>query len=190
MGLIYGKKWETSEIDKIGDCYSYYIILASILDLIKSFGNATNDTHQMNLFNFSLIINAFFLSLLMYIFSKWDICGLIISNEMSSIFLININLYIIFCGKKNIIKITNIHNSSIILDLENYIRKSFISKKSIIISLFFIILSNFIKKFFLLDSVNYVKILTISLIGIIHICFLFQFEKQNFKKELNIIKSY
>ena len=190
MGLIYGKKWETNNIDKIGDCYSYYIILASILDLIKSFGNATNDTHQMNLFNLSLIINAIILSLLMYIFSKWDICGIIISNEVSSIFLININLYIIFCGRnKNFIN-NKFNISSIFLDIENYIRKCFVSKKTIIISIFFIILGNLLKKIILLDAINYVKILTVSLIGLIHICILFLFERQNFMKQINSIKSY
>ena len=190
MGLIYGRKWETKNIEKIGDCYSYYIIFASVLDLIKSFGNATNNTHQMKLSNLSLIINSIFLSLLMYIFSKWDICGLIISNQISSIFLININLFIIFCGKKNESNKHLSDKSPIILDIQNFIIKSFISKKSIIISFFLIILSNLIKKKYLFDSFSYIKILIVSLIGIIHIFFLFLFEKGNFLKGLNIIKSY
>ena len=92
MGLIYGKKWENNNIDKIGDCYSYHIILISILDLVKSFGNATNNTHQMDLVNITLIINSIFLISFMYLFAKWDICGIIIANGISSIFLINCNL--------------------------------------------------------------------------------------------------
>ena len=101
MGLIYGEKWKTNNIDKIGDCYSYFVIIVAISDLIKNFGNATNNTHQMNLSYISLISNAIFLSLFMYIMSKWDICGIIVTNVLSSLFLINFNLYIIFCGKKD-----------------------------------------------------------------------------------------
>ena len=99
MGVIYGKRWENNTIDKIGDCFSYYVVVEAVSNLIKNFGNATNDTHQMNLSYLSLIINAVILYILMYLLSKWDICGLIVSNEFSSVFLINFNLYIIFCGK-------------------------------------------------------------------------------------------
>lgn len=94
----------------------------------------------MNISNLSLIINSIFLSLFMYIFSKWDICGLIISNQISCIFLININLYIIFCRKKAKNNKSISDKSSIFLDIQNFIIKSFISKKSIIISFFFIFL--------------------------------------------------
>ena len=100
MGLIYGQKWYTNTIDKIGDCYSYYIIFIGVSDLIKNFSNATNNSRQMNLSYISLIINAVFLTLIMSILSKWDVCGLIITNELSGIFLINMNLYIVFCGRK------------------------------------------------------------------------------------------
>ena len=54
MGFIYGQKWQTNTIDKIGDCYSYYVIIIAVSDLIKNFGNATNDTRQMNLSYISL----------------------------------------------------------------------------------------------------------------------------------------
>ena len=37
MGLIYGRKWQTNAIDKIGDCYSYYVIIIAVSDLIKNF---------------------------------------------------------------------------------------------------------------------------------------------------------
>ena len=95
MGLIYGKKWQTNNIDKIGDCYSFYVILMAVSDLIISLGNATNDTHQMNLSYISLIINAIFLTFFSFAISKWDICGLIIANVLSDVFLINYNFYII-----------------------------------------------------------------------------------------------
>lgn len=189
--LIYGKKWKTNNIDKIGDCYSYFIIFSTILDLIKSYGNATNDTRQMKLSNLSLIINSILLYIFMYAFSKWDICGLIISNELSCIILINIYLYIIFCGKKNKIKLNSFYNNQILLDIENFIINCFLSKKSIIISILLIISGNLIKKILLVDIMNnYVKILVISIILLIHVIFLIIFEKKNLIKEINYIKSY
>ena len=99
MGVIYGKRWQNNTIDKIGDCFSYYVVVEAVSNLIKNYANATNDSHQMNLSYLSLVINAVILYLLMYLLSKWDICGLIVSNEFSSVFLINFNLYIVFCGK-------------------------------------------------------------------------------------------
>ena len=77
MGVIYGKRWENNTIDKIGDCFSYYVVVEAVCNLIKNFGNATNDTHQMNLSYLSLIVNAVILYLLMYLLSKWDILRLI-----------------------------------------------------------------------------------------------------------------
>ena len=94
MGVIYGKRWQNNTIDKIGDCFSYYVVVEAVSNLIKNYANATNDSHQMNLSYLSLVINAVILYLLMYLLSKWDICGLIVSNEFSSVFLINFNLYI------------------------------------------------------------------------------------------------
>jgi hypothetical protein len=117
MGLIYGEKWKTNNIDKIGDCYSYFVIIVAISDLIKNFGNATNNTHQMNLSYVSLIANAIFLSFFMYIISKWDICGIIVTNVLSALFLINFNLYIIFCGKKENIERNNIKETTFIKEI-------------------------------------------------------------------------
>ena len=130
-------------IDKIGDCYSYHIILISILDLVKSFGNATNNTHQMDLVNITLIINSIFLISFMYLFAKWDICGIIIANGISSIFLINCNLYIIFCGKLN--NIISDNKFSIISDIKNYLEKCFLSKKTIILTTLLVIFGYFFK---------------------------------------------
>ena len=95
MGVIYGKRWENNTIYKIGDCFSYDVVVEAVSNLIKNFGNATNDTHQMNLSYLSLIINAVILYIFMYLLSKWDISGLIVSNEFSSVFLINFNLFFI-----------------------------------------------------------------------------------------------
>jgi hypothetical protein len=190
MGLIYGPKWQTNTIDKIGDCYSYYIIITAVSDLIKNFGNATNDTRQMNLSYISLILNALFLSLIMYFLSKWDICGLIISNQLSAIFLINFNLYIIFCGKS--IKNNNIvlRKGSIYNDIKYFIKKCFLSSNSIIISLLSIIISFIIKKLILIYNSTIKKIFYISFIGFINVLFIYVFDYKIIMEDLNNIKSY
>ena len=190
MGLIYGSKWETNSIDKIGDCYSYFVIIVAISDLIKNFGNATNDTHQMNLSYISLIANAIFLSVFMYIISMWDICGIIVTNVLSALFLINFNLYIIFCGKKEKIKINNIKESSIYSEISNFISKCFISSNSIIATLISIIIGYFTKNVIFGNSSSLVKLIMICIIGGINVFFLYKFEYQRFVNDLNIIKSY
>ena len=188
MGLIYGQKWKTNTIDKIGDCYSYYVIFVAVSDLIKNFGNATNDTHQMNLSYISLIINAVILSSFMYVLSKWDICGLIITNHLSSIFLINCNLYIVFCGKK--MKNHKLTKDSFYCDIDDFIKKCFITKSSMIITAISIILGHYIKKSLLINSVVIIKVLGVGFVGLINISLLYFFEYKNFMEDLNFIKSY
>lgn len=191
IGFIYGIKWENNNIDKIGDCFSFYVILSSILDLIRSFGNAINDKNQMKLVNISLIINSFILSIFMYILSKWDICGLLIANDISSLFLINANLYIIFCGRlNNSIYPTSSHKLSIFSDIKNNLEKCFVSKNSFISTSIFIVLGHIIKKNFLFDRGNLVKLIIIFLIGLINIATLFLFEYKIFIKQINKMKSY
>ena len=190
MGLIYGEKWKTNNIDKIGDCYSYFVIIVSISDLIKNFGNATNNTHQMNLSYISLIANAIFLSSLMYIISKWDICGIIVTNVLSALFLINFNLYIIFCGKKEKIERNNFEESTLLKEISNFITKCFISANSIIATFISIVVGYFTKNFILLNFGDLTKLISISFIGLVNVYFLYQFEYQRFFQDLNIIKSY
>ena len=190
MGLIYGQKWQTNNIDKIGDCYSYYVIIAAFSDLIKNFGNATNDTRQMNLSYISLIINALFLSLFMYTLSKWDICGLIITNVLSAVFLINCNLYIVFCGKKTFNNSNIFLKGSIITDIDNFIKKCFINKNSMIITAFMILFGHIIKKSILKESAVLIKFLGISIVGLFNIYTIYSLEYKTFMKDLNFIKLY
>ena len=190
MGLIYGEKWQTNNIDKIGDCYSYYVIIAAFSDLIKNFGNATNDTRQMNLSYISLIINALFLSLFMYTLSKWDICGLIITNVLSAVFLINCNLYIVFCGKKTFNNSNIFLKGSIITDIDNFIKKCFINKNSMIITAFMILFGHIIKKAILKESAVLIKFLGISIVGLFNIYTIYFLEYKTFMKDLNFIKLY
>ena len=190
MGLIYGKKWQTNAIDKIGDCYSYFVIFTGISDLINNLGNATNDKHQMNLSYIALISNAIIASISMFLFSKWDICGLIISNILSLVYLINFNLYIIFCGKIEILKYKNAGDSSIYEDISYFINKCFLSKYSLIATLISIFIAKIIKNLIISHVSNIILILMVSLIGLINVFFIYKFDYNNLMKDLNIIKSY
>ena len=190
MGLIYGEKWKTDNIDKIGDCYSYFVIIVAISDLIKNFGNATNDTYQMNLSYISLISNAIFLTFFMSIISSWDICGIIVTNVLSALFLINFNLYIIFCGKKEKIEMNKYEETSVNKDISNFISKCFISSNSIITMLASLIVGFFFKNFILENNGAFVKLIAICVIGLINVYFLYKFECKRFYNDLNIIKTY
>ena len=190
MGLIYGEKWKTNNIDKIGDCYSYFVIIIAISDLIKSFGNATNDTHQMNLSYISLISNAVFLTFFMYIISSWDICGIIVTNVLSALFLINFNLYIIFCGKKENIETNNYEETSIYKEVSDFLTKSFISSNSLIAMIISIIIGFFCKNFILANYGALVKLIAICIVGLVNVYFLNKFEYKRFNNDLNIIKTY
>ena len=190
MGVIYGKRWENNTIDKIGDCFSYYVVVEAVCNLIKNFGNATNDTHQMNLSYVSLIVNAIILYILMYLLSKWDICGLIVSNEFSSVFLINFNLYIIFCGKVNNLLINVMNKSTLLSEINHFIKKCFITKSSIIITALSLIAGHSAKKVFLVDYPVSFKIWSVIGIGAINVLLLYLFERKSFVRDLNIIRSY
>ena len=188
MGLVYGQKWQTNSIDKIGDCYSYCVIFMAVSELIKNFGNATNDTHQMNLSYLSLIINAAILTSFMYFLSKWDICGLILTNQLSSIFLINCNLYIVFYGKT--MKNDLLTKDCLFYDIDNFIKKSFVTKISMFITAISILVGHFVKKSLLKNSEVIIKILGVGFIGLINASLIYLFEKKNFIEDLNFIKLY
>ena len=190
MGLIYGEKWKTNNIDKIGDCYSYFVIIVAISDLIKNFGNATNDTHQMNLSYISLITNAVGLTFFMYIISIWDICGIIVTNVLSALFLINFNLYIIFCGKKENIETNVFEETSIYKEVSDFISKCFISSNSIIATIVSIVIGFFFKNFVFYYNGALVKLIAICIIGLANVYFLYKFENKRFNNDLNIIKTY
>ena len=190
MGVIYGKRWQNNTIDKIGDCFSYYVVVEAVSNLIKNFANATNDTHQMNLSYLSLIVNAVILYLLMYLLSKWDICGLIVSNEFSSVFLINFNLYIIFCGKINNILVNLVQKSTIFSEINHFIKKCFITKSSIVLTTISLVIGHAAKKMYLLDYDISIKIMAVIGIGAINVILLYLFERRSFVKDLDIIRSY
>ena len=190
MGVIYGKRWQNNTIDKIGDCFSYYVVVEAVSNLIKNYANATNDSHQMNLSYLSLVINAVILYLLMYLLSKWDICGLIVSNEFSSVFLINFNLYIVFCGKVTNILVNILQKSSIFSEVNYFIKKCFITKSSIVLTTICLVVGHAAKKVFLLEYDISIKILAVIVIGAFNVTLLYLFERKCFVRDLDIIRSY
>ena len=188
--LIYGKKWANNNIDKIGDSYTYYVIMTSIFSIVESFANATNNSRQMDLSYISLIGNSCILVVFMYIFSRWDICGIILANVFSILLIINCHLYIVFCTKKNI-NINKLNSSnSLIDDIKNFIKNCFISEKSLISTGILISFGFFIKKAILF---NYSLIFTCCICGFLAFLncgLLFYFEYKQFKANLEEIKSY
>ena len=190
MGVIYGKRWQNNTIDKIGDCFSYYVVVEAVSNLIKNYANATNDSHQMYLSYLSLVINAVILYLLMYLLSKWDICGLIVSNEFSSVFLINFNLYIVFCGKVTNILVNILQKSSIFSEVNYFIKKCFITKSSIVLTTICLVVGHAAKKVFLLEYDISIKIWAVIVIGAFNVTLLYLFERKSFVRDLDIIRSY
>ena len=190
VGVIYGKRWQNNTIDKIGDCFSYYVVVEAVSNLIKNYANATNDSHQMNLSYLSLVINAVILYLLMYLLSKWDICGLIVSNEFSSVFLINFNLYIVFCGKVTNILVNILQKSSIFSEVNYFIKKCFITKSSIVLTTICLVVGHAAKKVFLLEYDISIKIWAVIVIGAFNVTLLYLFERKSFVRDLDIIRSY
>ena len=187
--LIYGKKWANYNIDKIGDSYVYYVVIVSIFDIVESFANATNNSRQMNLSYISLIINSFLLVLFMYLFSMWDICGLIMADELSSLLIINCHLFIVFCGKKEK-KLDENRSSSIFGEIRYFQKMCFIGEKSLIISSILITVTYFVKKILLANSGLIIICLVCGFFTLVNICFICIFEYKQFKINLEEIKSY
>ena len=127
----------------------------------------------------------------MFLFSKWDICGLLIANVLSDLFLINYNFCIIFCCKKQIINDSYINDeSSFHFEINNFIRKCFISRNSMVATFISVSIGNFIKNNILKNSLIGIKIFFICFVGLINITLVYIFENKDFVIDLNLIKSY
>ena len=187
--LIYGKKWANSNIDKIGDSYTYYVVIVSIFDIVESFANATNNSRQMDLSYISLIGNSIFLIMFMYLFSKWDICGIIMANVLSNLFIINCHLFIVFCGKKEKKQYIN-ESNSFIDEIKNFQKNCFVSVKSLVIAGILILIAFFVKKVLLINFGLISICFICGLITLINICFIILFEYKQFKINLEEIKTY
>ena len=189
MELIYGHKWANYNIDKIGDSYTYYVVISSIVSIVESFANATNNSRQMDFSYISLIVNSLLLIIFMNIFSRWDICGIIMANVLSSLFIINCHLYIVFCGKKEKIENTN-EKYSLIGEILSFQKNCFISFKSIIITSILIGVGYFLKKLVLVNSGLVMICGFCGFIILLNSCFICFFEYKKFKENLDDIKSY
>ena len=189
MELIYGKKWANDNIDKIGDSYTYYVVFSSIVRIVESFANATNNSRQMDLSYISLIGNSFLLIVLMNLFSRWDICGIIMANVLSCLFIINCHLFIVFCGKKEK-KQNESEKHSLLNEIRNFQINCFISEKSLIITGILISAGYFLKKVILVNSGLGLICCSCGFITLLNGCFICFFEYKQFKENLDEIKSY
>ena len=189
MELIYGKKWANHNIDKIGDSYAYFVVIVSIFDIVESFANAINNSRQMDLSYISLIINSFLIILFMYLFSIWDICGIVMANELSNLIIINCHLFIVFCGKKEK-KHDEENSNSIFIEIKEFQKMCFVGGKSLIITGILITITYFMKKIILANSGLVLVCSVCGLITFINTCLIGLFEYKQFKINLEEIKSY
>jgi hypothetical protein len=189
MELIYGKKWANNNISKIGDSYTHYVVIASIFDMVESFANSVNDSRQMNLSYISYIINSILLFVFMYLFSLWDICGIVMANVLSNLLIINCHLFVVFCGKKEK-KQNESTPSSLIDEIKHFQKMCFISGKSIIITSILISLTYFLKEVILINRGLLTICSSCGAIALINSCFICLFEYKQFISNLDEIKSY
>ena len=189
MELIYGKKWANNNISKIGDSYTHYVVIVSIFDMVESFANSINDSRQMNLSYISYIINSILLFVFMYLFSIWDICGIVMANVLSNLLIINCHLFVVFCGKKEKKENESIP-SSLIDEIRHFQKMCFISGKSIIITSILISLTYFLKEVILIERGLLTICSSCGAIVLINSCFICLFEYKQFISNLDEIKSY
>ena len=189
MELIYGKKWANNNISKIGDSYTHYVVIVSIFDMVESFANSINDSRQMNLSYISYIINSILLFVFMYLFSIWDICGIVMANVLSNLLIINCHLFVVFCGKKEKKENESIP-SSLIDEIRHFQKMCFISGKSIIITSILISLTYFLKEVILIERGLLTICSSCGAIALINSCFICLFEYKQFISNLDEIKSY
>ena len=192
--LVYSKKWATNITDKIGCAYSIYIAIISINGIVECFANATNNSDQMNISYVLLTMNSILLVIFMFLLSNWDTCGLILANAISMIFRINGNLYIIFCGKKEISnKIIDDDNkkyknkNNIIYDIQSFQKNCFLSNLSLILTSLCIVFGNFIKKY-IEGKLILIKCGVFGIIGMINIVFIGLCEYKSIKNIIIKIK--
>jgi hypothetical protein len=110
-------------------------------------------------------------------------------------FRINNNLYIIFCGKKEKIKLHNDdddnkkHNTNLFLDIKNFQNNCFLSNSSLISTGCCIIFGYFVKKI-MEGKLLIVKCGAFGFIGMINVCFIALFEYKSIKYSIKKIKGF
>ena len=190
--LVYSKKWATNVTDKIGCAYSIYIVIISINGIIECFANATNDSNQMNISYILLTLNSIFLVFLMYLLSKWDICGLILANAASMLFRINGNLFIIYCGKKEKIKENKSDDNKkydflLINEVKSFQKNCFLSNSSLLLTSLCIIFGLYIKRY-IEGKLIIIKVGVFGFIGMINVIFIGLCEYKTIKNAIKKIK--
>ena len=185
--IIYSKKWATLSTEKIGKIQSIYIAIISINGIIESFANATNNTNQMNNYNYLMIFNSIFLIIFMNFFSKFDICGLIMANALSMIIRINGNLFIIFSGREQVKEyqkdISNCKD-----DIIKFWKDFYLSIPSLI-STNLCILFGYQIKYFLRNKSVFYSVGGCGFIGLINVILLYIFENKNIRRDLKKMKT-
>ena len=185
--IIYSKKWATLSTEKIGKIQSIYIAIISINGIIESFANATNNTNQMNNYNFLMIFNSIFLIIFMNFFSKFDICGLIMANALSMIIRINGNLFIIFSGREQVKEykkdISNCKD-----DIIKFWKDFYLSIPSLI-STNLCILFGYQIRYFLRNKSVFYSVGGCGFIGLINVILLYIFENKNIRRDLKKMKT-
>ena len=174
------------------EAYSIYIVIISINGIVECFANATNDSNQMNISYLLLTINSIFLVFLMYLLSKWDICGLILANAASMLLRINGNLYIIYCGKKEKIK-ENISEDNkkydflLINEIKSFQKNCFLSNSSLLLTTLCIIFGLYIKRY-IEGKLIIIKVGVFGFIGMINVIFIGLCEYKTIKNAIKKIK--
>ena len=178
---VYSSKWSTPSTERIGRFQAIYIAIFSINGIIEAYANATNNTQQMNSYNFLMIINSVLLVLFMTVLSRIDISGLIIANSLCMLIRIFGNLYIIFNGNDKEKEKNSIFN------IGYFIKELYLSFMSIIFTVFCVVLGFFVRGFF-----NYQKLgISLFCYGVLitfNIFAIYLFEKDKIKFEYGKIK--
>lgn len=187
--LVYSKKWSTPATEKIGKVYAVYIGIIAVNGMIESFANATNTNKQMSKFNLFMIVNSVLLICFSIIFSKFDICGLVIANALAMIIRINGHLYIIFSGKsEGLKKPKKSGESSLVSDIKLFLSEFFMTLPSFVSICICLTVSVLIKRAMINEPLVY-GFCSIGFVGAINVFFIYLFEKSAIKKSIADLKT-
>ena len=178
---VYSSKWSTPSTERIGRFQAIYIAIFSINGIVEAYANATNNTHQMNSYNFLMIINSVLLVLFMAVFSRIDISGLIIANSLCMLIRIFGNLYIIFNGDDKE------KDKSSIFNIGYFIKELYLSFMSIVFTVACIVLGFIVRGYFNYQKLG-VSLFCYGILIAINIFAIYLFEKDKIKFEYGKIK--
>ena len=178
---VYSSKWSTPSTERIGRFQAIYIAIFSINGIVEAYANATNNTHQMNSYNFLMIINSVLLVLFMAVFSRIDISGLIIANSLCMLIRIFGNLYIIFKGDDKE------KDKNSIFNIGYFIKELYLSFMSVVFTVAFVVLGFIVRGYFNYQKLG-VSLFCYGILIAINIFAIYLFEKDKIKFEYGKIK--